>query len=262
MINLLPLHIESIFITVRTGVIPYLQFLSMKVLLCLVVIVFPFIVSSQEWRDSLRVARNSYIQGNFEKSFFQYGAAQKLAPAYIDLSSETAQAVYHLGKYELAEKIYKRSSSLNGSSKEKAELYRQIGNSQMHQSKYKEAIESYKISLRNNSEDGATRYNLAEAIRKLKEKQQPDKDKSKPQSPSKSPQKDPNEQPYDHKQQPQNTTPQNEGRSVKMKQSEEMDPKRAQQLLAELTKKELETKQKIEKRFGSKVNSVTSGKDW
>ena len=51
----------------------------------------------------------------------------------------------------------------------KAEAYHNIGNSQMEQKQYQQAVDAYKNALRENPNDDETRYNLAAAQKRFKE---------------------------------------------------------------------------------------------
>ena len=252
----------------------------MKILISiLLILLFSPKLLGQEWRDSLREARNSYANKNYDRSFRLYRSAQKLAPREIDLSDEVAQSAYKAGKYEDAEKIYAQSSSLKGSAVQKGTVHRQIGNARMKQQKYGEAVESYKEALRNNPKDETARYNLAEAMRKQKEQKeqtQKSQDNSKKQDPKD--QKDQKQDPGQKgKQQNQNQSGQEkkdqQGQPKEQKsqgdaaqksaeqQKTQLSDKKTERILNDLMKKEMETKKKFE---GVKSNGKTkkSGKDW
>lgn len=59
----------------------------------------------------------------------------------------------------------KQAAEVAESKEEKHKIFHNLGNSFMEQKKYKEAVEAYKNSLRNNPTDEETRYNLALAKR-------------------------------------------------------------------------------------------------
>ena len=102
------------------------------------------------WQDALKKARESYLVKSYDKAVTEYQTAQKLAPKEIDLSVELAQSLYKAEKYEEAEKLYKTQINKKQSSISNSDIYRQLGDSRMHQQKYTEAIDSYKNSLRSN----------------------------------------------------------------------------------------------------------------
>lgn len=236
---------------------------------------------AQSWRDTLTAARKSYLTKDYERSYRLYRSATKLAPKEIDLSDEVAQSAYKAGKYAEAEKIYGQSSSNKGSATQKGMISRQIGNAQMKQEKYGEAIESYKESLRNNPKDEYSRYNLAEAMRRQKAKQ------DKQQQQSKQPQS--GQQPQDPKNQDkQNNTSGNQdqqGKQNKPEQEKQQDQsgqqsggsqqaqqragegksklsdKKTERMLDDLMKQEMQTKRRFEG-MKSTVRVKRSGKDW
>ena len=124
------------------------------------------------WRDSLVVARKAYEKKDYVKALKYYESAQRKAPDNIDLSDEMGQTAYRMREFERAEKIYQQGSNSKKSKQERADAMHNLGNAQMKQKNYQGAVDSYKEALRNNPKDNQTRYNLSEAIRKIKEEQE------------------------------------------------------------------------------------------
>ena len=149
----------------------------MKAILIIGFLLSTGISFSQEWRDSLEVARKEYKNKNYEKALKYYKSAQNKAPEEIDLSDEIGQSAYRSGDFETAEKIFQQNGNNKKSNKSKAENQHNIGNSRMRSKNYDGAVEAYKDALRLNPNDEKTRYNLSEAIRKLKKKQKEEKKK-------------------------------------------------------------------------------------
>lgn len=127
---------------------------------------------TQEWRDSLAVARDAYQKQEYGKALKYYRSAQEKAPEGVDLSKEMGQSAYKNLQYKDAEKIYRQQASTEKVPSEKAKAYHNLGNSLMQQKKYDEAIDAYKQSLRNNASNDKTRHNLSEAMRLKKEQQE------------------------------------------------------------------------------------------
>lgn len=215
---------------------------------------------SQEWKDSLSHARKLYKEGNYIESYNKYKSAQKKAPKNIDLSDEIGQSAYKAQEFEKAEKLFKQSSSSNGSKIQKAKTYHNIGNAKLKQKKYDEAIEAYKESLRNNPDDEETRYNLAEAMKKNKNSQ---KNQENNKENNKEKQKEQEKQNNNEKQEnKQNKNPANkEENNSTNTQKSSLSDKKTERMLDDLAKKEMETKKKM---GGNKSKSSTtkSGKDW
>ena len=229
----------------------------MKNIFYILVLIGAFSANAQEWRNSLKSARAAYKNGEFANALKHYQSAQNKAPESVDLSDEIAQSAYKAGEYEKAEKIYQQSANSKKSALTKANTFHNMGNSRMQKKDYSGAVESYKEALRNNSADEQTRYNLSEAIRKLKKQNQELKDK-------KSPQMDPpknadNEK--KNKQQEKNNPTNSQKKQEKNENSSRLPNKSVERLLDQLTKAEAETKRKM---GGSKAESstLTSGKDW
>ncbi|MDX2360467.1 MAG: tetratricopeptide repeat protein [Crocinitomicaceae bacterium] len=143
-----------------------------KYCLHILILLAGFSVSAQEWRDSLDVARAAYEDEDYIKALKYYESAQRKAPDDIDLSEEMGQSAYKAREFERAEKIYQQSGADQVDAVKKANNYHNLGNSRMKQQDYAGAIDAYKESLRLNPNDDQTRYNMSEAIRKLKQQQQ------------------------------------------------------------------------------------------
>lgn len=150
---------------------------------------------------SMKAQQDSIVQQRLARSFVREGnvlyASQKYADAAISYKKATVQAAtyykssFNLGNALYVQKNYKEAIpqyelAATGTEVklEKAAAYHNIGNAQLQEKEYSKAIEAYKKSLRNNSTDEETRYNLAFAREKLKQKEEDDK-KNNPPPPSK-----------------------------------------------------------------------------
>jgi Ca-activated chloride channel family protein len=142
----------------------------MKFLMFFFFIVVSGMIYSQEWRDSLETARTLYKKKDYGKALKYYESAQKKAPEGVDLSDEIGQSAYKARQFELSEKIYQQNTSNKRSDKQKSENYHNLGNSKMQKKDYQGA--AYKSALKNNPDDEETRYNLSQAIRRLKAKKE------------------------------------------------------------------------------------------
>lgn len=248
----------------------------MKNLLKIIVIFLTFSVNAQEWRDSLNVARDAYKKQDYGKALKYYESAQKKAPSNVDLSDEMAQSAYKAREFEKAEKIYQQSSASKKTKNDKARSYHNMGNARMKKKDYQGAVDSYKEALRNNPNDEQTRYNLSEAIRRLKDDQKKnnnenkDKDKQNPQNDkdnqgnSKDNQNKgnkPNDKKGNNDKQQKNSGKDGQNDQNDQGKSSTLPNKSVERMLDKLMKAEAETKRKM---GGSKQeeSSTTSGKDW
>lgn len=213
---------------------------------------------SQAWRDSLKEARMHFMDKAYGKAYALYQQTQKMAPKGIDLSLEIAQAAYKAGNFQDAEKLFASSKWRKGNSNEKAKLNRCIGNAQMKQKHFDKAIQSYKKALRINSKDEAARYNLAQALRELK------KENQKKQSPSSPQNSDEKNKPTPNKSHSKSNSSANQPSHKENQEQQEgaISPEKANHLLDELMKKEIETKKKFEGMRSTSSVGSKSRKDW
>lgn len=228
------------------------------------------LVYGQAWRDSLETARSLYRKGDYGKALRYYESAQKNAPEGIDLSEEMGQSAYKLRDFERAEKIYRQTASEKKSKADRSRSYHNLGNARMKKKDYPGAIEAYKEALKNNPGNDKTRYNLSEALRRLKEEQKKNEQQDKEQD-----QKDQDQQ----DQQGNNGQPQSGNRQNKKNQGNNKGnnktkgnggnnnknsglPNRSvERMLDELTKAEAATKRRMGGNQGESATN-SSGKDW
>jgi Ca-activated chloride channel homolog len=232
---------------------------------------FLFMISmaalSQDWRDSLNYARKSYQAKEYAAALQYYQNAQKLAPKGIDLSDEIGQSAYKSREFQKAESVFEKSSSKSGKSAQKSRVYHNIGNARMEQKKYQGAIESYKKALRSDPTDEKTRYNLSEAIRRLRE-QENKKDKNKEEPKDNNQEKNKGNPPTkekrssnDPKKEESSPNGKKEKENSKEKNSSQIPSKTADRILDKLMKEESETKKKVSSNKSEK-GETNSGKDW
>jgi tetratricopeptide (TPR) repeat protein len=208
---------------------------------------------TQEWRDSLNIARTAYSNKNFKLAFQYYQSAQKKAPKNVNLANEIGQTAYRLGDFKAAAQWLSKSKIK--SSKKQAKVHHNLGNSFMQKKEYAQAISAYKNALRKNPNNEKTRYNLSEAIRKLKEQQ---KNKDKKNKPNQTPPKDNQNPPKKDKNPNKNKDPKD---SKGDQNGARLPNKSIERLLDQLTRAEAATMRKLNK--GKEAyGMVRSGKDW
>lgn len=132
-------------------------------------------VLEREAREDVREGNKLYNQLKFEEAEIAYKKALDKNPNYAKASFNLGNTIYQKNQnkeavfqYDLAEKIAPNKMS-------KAETFHNIGNAFMKEKQYDKAVEAYKNSMRNNSKDDETRYNLAMAQKLLKNQQDKDK---------------------------------------------------------------------------------------
>lgn len=243
----------------------------------LIMVVFASSLSwAQNWRDSLSAAHSAFAEGKFKEANEKFISAQRLAPEGIDLSKDIGTSAYRKGDYASAEKAFHSAANKSETADERARKWHNIGNAQMKQKNYQSAMDSYKQALRENPTDDKTRYNLAEAKRRLKkEQEEQQKQQNNQDNQDKQDQKNQNEQ----NQNQQNSSDQNNQNDPSDKQNEQnqsgqggqpssseeqkLSSKKTERMLDELMKKEMETKRRVHGLgSGGQQEQVKSGKRW
>ena len=246
-----------------------------KVVPILIFFLFPFLSYTQEWKDTLLFAHQSFRQGDFNKAFKQTVSAQRLAPDNVDLASDLGTTAYRSGDFKQAEKAFFSATQNAASSNElRAKKWHNIGNAQLQQNRYEEAIESYKNALRLDPTAEETRYNLAEALRRLKQAEDKNQQENQEQNENQEEQEgsegdsNDNQQPNDQQDQGE----ENQQSSEEDQQQEDEEPqepsqriadKRMEKMLDELLQKEMRAKEKVQQRENlKKSGKQSSSKKW
>lgn len=254
----------------------------------LLILVYSSSVNAQFWGDSLKAARNAFESEDFELAYDKFLSAQRLAPDEIDLSKDIATSAYRAEDYKTAEQIFQDAAKRDANEAHKKWL--NVGNSQLKQENLKAAIESYKNALRQNPNDDKARYNLAQAKRILKEQksqqeqqeqdneqnseeQDQDKKENEQQDGSENDPQSEEQQSEDQQQDQKDSGKENqtnasnsdqrEHKAAQQAQQANMTEKRVERMLDELLKKEMETKQRVERKANKKGEGTSkSGKSW
>ncbi len=223
--------------------------------LLFVVLSLGFDSSAQEWMKDLKAAREAYQRKAYKQSFDLYRSLEGKLPKNVDVANEMGQAAYRAGKFEDAERYFNAANAINKDTKNQFISSHNLGNARMKRKDYSGAVEAYKNALRRNPNDVQTRYNLSEALRKLKKNNNnPPPPNNPPNNPPKDPKqpnkpKDPNPKDPNQQQQPSQRNPSN------------LPNKTVDRLLDELMKNEAQTKRKMGGEKGKNYN-CNSGKDW
>lgn len=250
----------------------------MKWLLLFVVCSLGLGVQAQSWEDSLQKGKKLYKEGKYPQAYATLLEAQKIAPEGVDLSKDIGNAAYRSGDYKTAKSAFKSAAVAEESDMKRAGKWHNVGNSQMKEKDYAGAVESYKNALRADPSNDKTRYNLAEAKRRLKKQQEEEKkenqenkenqdqnqNQDQKQSQDNKNKDSQNGDQKENKQDKQNQNDsQNSGDQSSQANSQKLSNKKTDRMLEELLKKEMETKRKVRGvNSEGKNEEVKSGKKW
>ncbi len=124
-------------------------------------------------RRSVRRGNRPYAHERFAEAVGQYERALEAAPECFEARYDLGNALYRAGRYDGAEQAMRAAAADTlRSDDERAEAFFNLGDAQFRQEKYREALESYKQSLRLNPADAEAKYNYAYTKRLLEQQEQ------------------------------------------------------------------------------------------
>ena len=113
-------------------------------------------------RAAVRRGNRQFNKGNYEQSIERYMQALTYAPESFEATYDLGNALYEAERFDLAEQaLLQAAADTLRTEPERAEAFYNLGNAQFRQQKYREALESYKQSLRLNPSDREAKYNYA-----------------------------------------------------------------------------------------------------
>jgi len=130
----------------------------------------------REARENVREGNVLYNQLKFSEAEVAYKKALSKTPNYPKASYNLGNAIYQQNRNKEAVAQFEILEKTAPDKMSKAEAYHNMGNSFMKEKQYDKAVASFKNSMRNNSKDEETRYNLALAQELLEEQNQNNKD--------------------------------------------------------------------------------------
>lgn len=220
--------------------------------------------AQRSYREHLRSGNKYYADSIYDKAEIEYRKALELDP-------NGTQALYNLGnallyqdkaqeamdQYMIAEKREENKANL-------AQIHHNMGVICQASKDYARAVEYYKQSLRENSTDHETRYNLALAMSQLNNQQNQQQNQQNQQNQQDKQEKEEQQQQQQEQQEQQQNNQQDQQEQQQNQQQEqqenEMSKENAEQLLESAMQDEKDVQEKVKKMM--QVRGRKLDKDW
>jgi tetratricopeptide (TPR) repeat protein len=211
-------------------------------------------------RDYIRKGNRFFKDSVFVDAEVNYRKA-------LEANPKSTVSMYNLGntlsqeqKFKDAMEQYSAASKIEKDKMKLAHIYHNMGVLFQAGKDYGQAVEAYKMSLRNNPKDDQTRYNLALAQKLLKDQQQNQQNQDQNQDQDKENQ-DKQDQKQNQDKQDQNKDDQQQQPPKPEKKDNEMSKENAEQLLNSVMQDEKETQDKVKKQQ-QVIQGGRLEKDW
>jgi len=223
-------------------------------------------------RENVREGNKLYNQLKFGEAEIAYKKALSKNPNYPKASYNLGNAVYQQNRNKEAVAQFEILEKTAPDKMSKAEAYHNMGNSFMKEKQYDKAVAAFKNSMRNNSKDEETRYNLAMAQELLEKQNQDNKDDknkdNKDNKDDKNKDQKKKEDGEDEKKENEKKDPnkdQNEKKDEEKKEQpprpNQLTPEQMKQLLDAMNNEENKTQKKLNEQK-SKGKKIKQEKDW
>jgi Ca-activated chloride channel family protein len=217
----------------------------------IIILMLPFLLSWHWFEPTAKKnleGIKAYQEGKYEEALEKFLNAKGINADLAALKNNTASALYRMKKYQEAMEEFSQIDPEKANIP-KAEFYYNLGNSCFRMNHFDKAVDSYKKSLIENSDDMDTKKNFELALKKLqvqKDKEKQDKKQDKDQE------KEKEKQQQDEKKQQQDEEKQQQ---PQQQQEKEKQHQNIMQYLNQNEKEQMEKKKR-------KVVIVRKEKDW
>ena len=213
-------------------------------------------------RDYIRKGNRLFNDSVFVDAEVNYRKA-------LEVNPKSTVSMYNLGntlsqqqKFKDAMEQYVAAGKIEKDKMKLAHIYHNMGVLFQAGKDYAQAVEAYKMSLRNNPKDDETRYNLALAQTMLKDQQQNQQNQDQNQDQNKDEQEKKQDQQKDqNKQNDQKKDDQQQQPPKPEKKDNEMSKENAEQLLNSVMQDEKDTQDKVKKQQ-QVIQGGRLEKDW
>ncbi|MFR9603435.1 MAG: tetratricopeptide repeat protein [Rikenellaceae bacterium] len=238
-------------------------------IMLLALVSFDAVAQNLPERGEIRRGNRLFDKEDYEGALESYTQALTFSPASFEANYNLSNTQQRLEQFDKAEEtMAKIAADSLLSEGDRADAFYNLGNSQFGQQKYKEALESYKSSMRLNPSDTTAKYNYAYTKKLLEQNQdnEDNQDQNQDQDQNGDDQDsegDPNEDEQDQDQDgdgDQNEDEQDQGQQPQP-QGGGMSEQEQQQILDAIQAQEDKTQEKLDKESGRAV-MIPGGKNW
>ena len=212
-------------------------------------------------RDYIRKGNRLFNDSVFVDAEVNYRKA-------LEVNPKSTVSMYNLGntlsqqqKFKDAMEQYVAAGKIEKDKMKLAHIYHNMGVLFQAGKDYAQAVEAYKMSLRNNPKDDETRYNLALAQKMLKDQQQNQQNQDQNQDQKDEQEKKQDQQKDQNKQNDQKKDDQQQQPPKPEKKDNEMSKENAEQLLNSVMQDEKDTQDKVKKQQ-QVIQGGRLEKDW
>ncbi len=203
--------------------------------------------SGQKESPLIRQGNKSYGSGKYEAAEKDYRKALEINRESFPGQFNLGTAIYKKKDFKESENIFGNLASKNVDKATKSQIYHNLGNSFLEDKQYEKSIAAYKNALLNNPSDLDTKYNLEYAKMMLKKQQQ----QQQQQQDQKKDQKDKKDQDQNKDQNQQKQPP----------DQKKISKEDAERMLEAMKNDEKKTMEKVNKEKAKAVR-VSVEKDW
>ncbi|OQA01574.1 MAG: Tetratricopeptide repeat protein [Bacteroidetes bacterium ADurb.Bin408] len=229
--------------------------------LFLALLLCPSLMAQSELK-MLRKGNSDFKNGKFNEAEIKYRKALEKNNRNYKTLYNLGSALYKQNNYKEAVNVLNDLSEQQLDDKIRSKIYYNLGNALLKDEKYAESIDAYKKSLRLNSKDMDTKYNLSYALSKIQQQQQNNscdnkQDNKEQKDKQENKQNDKNNDPKDNKD---NQQQQQKEQQKEQQNKNEISKEDAERILNALEKQEKDVKDKVDKQLVPV--KIKNEKDW
>lgn len=215
------------------------------------------VTAQKSYREHLRSGNRLYADSLYDKAEVEYRKALELDPNGSQALFNLGNALLYQDKAQEAMDQYVMAEKRENEKGNLAQIHHNMGVICQASKDYARAVEYYKQALRENSTDHETRYNLALAMKQLKEQQQQQQQQNEEQQEQKEQEQ---QQQQNQEQQEQQQQQQEQQEQQAQEEEENMSKENAEQLLESAMQDEKDVQEKVKKMMQIKGRKLD--KDW